>query len=208
MAGARSQPSGTPREGISWADAAVWLVALTVLLGGLALVIAPLVPHGGRFLDDPYRARTVTETVSKESRGATGALIATERTTTRKEADESLVERAFADSGLLMLRLGLVFIAAFLAGAIVQRTMARQFGIEIGPVKVPQLVAAAEASTDAIDKLRGSVNEQLRTLQDRLAEGLTTRVEATDQLRTLAVAIAKAVDELEERVARIEPPAP
>ena len=86
--------------------------------------------------------------------------------------------------------------------------MARQFGIEIGPVKVPQLVAAAEASTDAIDKLSGSVNEQLRTLQDRLAEGLTTRAEATDQLRTLAVAIAQAVDEIEERLARIEPPAP
>src|SRR5215218_6907105 len=101
----RRQSSGTPesesdkakRDEARATRTARWAAGI-VLIVGTTVILFPLWSHVGTvFRDDPFEAREVVETVVK-----TDASGKTTTETTTKEADQSLVERALANGGLLL----------------------------------------------------------------------------------------------------------
>lgn len=104
------------------------IVSGLVLAAGLAAVVAPAARSGWDRLvhDDPFtpdRELTVTRV---EGPGAKLQI-------TRKNAPsgESFVEEALGAAGVLMVRLGLVFVAAFLAGAATQRALIGELQLNV-----------------------------------------------------------------------------
>lgn len=109
------------------------VVAGAVLVIGAALVLAPALFHvGAVFSDDPFRPPETVVTVVKTN--ADGEQ--TTQTTT-KEADQSLVQRALATGGVLLFRVGIVAFAAFLAEAVVQRTLLGNFALKLVQLSFP-----------------------------------------------------------------------
>lgn len=128
-----------------------WAAAVVFLLAFVAVVVP-----GVRHLDlgDPYKPRVVvTKKVTTENGETT-----VERTTA--EADDPLVERALGGGGLLLARLTVACFAAFLAGALVQRTLLGKFGFKAAGVEVPELEEAAAASEAAIADLTRELARQ------------------------------------------------
>jgi hypothetical protein len=211
------------------------VVAAVVFGAGLWFAIGAVVKHHDSSLfADPTEHRTVTTSV-RQSAGpgarpkvtttvvqspATGTTpaqttttVVTEtpavghETTTTKEADDSLFERALAGAGFLFFRVALAALAAFLAGAVVQRTLLGDFAIKVGPLEVPDLPAAAEASKSAITKVKESLKRQTTLLGRRLTQ-VATKLESntatTLQMSQLLQEIATAVTDLERRVTQLE----
>lgn len=111
------------------ADFSAGAIALVVLgLGGL-VVVKPAVDHWSElYRGTPFEVRTSTQRVGKVRAG--------NRQTTTTEASSSFVERLLGKSGLLLMRLCLVAITAFLAGAIWQRVMLGRYGLRDDPEKI------------------------------------------------------------------------
>ena len=95
------------------------MLALAALaLGGL-VVVKPAVDHWGELYHArPFAARTTTETVLKQRAGQS-----TQRTITSKQASGWSAEGVLGKGGLLMLRLGIVALVAFLLAAVVHRVV-------------------------------------------------------------------------------------
>lgn len=169
-----------PRED---ADRLAKRVALTVFLfGSLAILVPALLHVGDVFAEDPFEPRKTTKTVVTQ----TGT--ETEKTeTTTAEADESLLERSLAAGGLLLFRVGIVALAAFLAGAVVQRTVLGNFAIKVGGVEVPEL--AAETLDSAKRELK-NVKEQ----RDVAMRELREVAEQRDQLLDLSQELLRRVN--------------
>jgi hypothetical protein len=153
-------------------------VAAVVFILGVAVVLVPAALHAGDvFRADPFKPRQTHVTVTQRTpRGV--SIVETER-----DADQSFVERSFAEGGLLLLRVGIVALAAFLAGAVVQRTLLSDFALKVGPVEVPELRRAAAVSDRALGDLTAALDSQAertaRTLE--VAASLTERVEALEE---------------------------
>lgn len=113
-------------------------------LGGL-VVVKPAVDHWNElYRGTPFEVRTSTERVGKERAG-------NRQTTTATEASSSFVERLLGKSGLLVMRLCLVAIAAFLAAAIWQRVMLGRYGLRDNPKEIPAPAAtSAHASNGTL----------------------------------------------------------
>jgi hypothetical protein len=158
---------------------AAWAAVVTLLFGLIVVVVPTLANLDTILAADPFVPReTTTRVVESGPQGET-------TTTTTQEADDSLVERLFSSGGLLILRLGLVAAAAFLAGAVVQRTLLGEFAIKIGPVDVPQLKDVAKAADD----LGRDVVGRISALSD-----------ATQQALDASALIAERLDDLERRI--------
>src|SRR5882724_4490205 len=152
---------------------------------------------GGKKKSDPTTTTVVTETPS----------FGKETTTTTSEANDSLFERALAGAGFLFFRIGLAALAAFLAGAVVQRTLLGNFAVKVGPVEVPDLPAAADASKTAITEMKDSLKRQTSTLGRRLVRlgsKLEKNTETTLKTGEVAAQTARAVAELQRRVSQLE----
>lgn len=218
-------PAKTKRDRRWWADWVSRLVAVTVLIGGLVVVAWPYAGEGTLLHDDPDGRRTLTTTVTKSSTAepsrsetvatprdgaattttaVTSKGLETERTTTVSEADDSLLERALSGSGLLFLQLGLVFVAAFLAGGITQRVWMGSFGIKLPFVEFADLPAAAAASTEAIDEVKHGLNEQVQTLAGKMNERFETQSETTAKVLEAVANVSRELSDLGERVERLE----
>ena len=103
-------------------------------------------------------------------------------TTTTKEADRSLLERSLAAGGLLLVRIGVVALAAFLAGAVVQRTLLGNFALKLGPLEIPELKRAAEESERAL----GEIQSQLKTQTEATEEAMSVAADAADAVSSVA----------------------
>jgi hypothetical protein len=99
--------------------------------------------------------------------------------TTTEEGERSFLERVLGDGGLVVLQLGAVLLAAFLAAALLQRMIVGQYAITIGSLELPAIAAdsadALEALNTKIDKLdqdrrdgAANVREHLAVLYKRL----------------------------------------
>lgn len=129
--------------------------AAAVLVIGAALIVAPAVINLGEVWENPFEpASSVTTVVTEKPDGST------ETKTTTGEASRSFVERSLAAGGLLLLRIGIVALAAFLAGAVVQRTILGDFAMKLGPLEVPKLAKAAEASDKALEEIKEELGRQ------------------------------------------------
>lgn len=130
-----------------------------VLVVGTLLIVVPALAHLSDVWTNPFGApqTTVTEVTR------TGSQVTTK--TTRSEAHRSFLEKALAPGGLLLLRIGLVALAAFLAGAVVQRTLLGDFALKMGPLEVPELQRAAAASDEALSAISTELAQQARATE-------------------------------------------
>lgn len=152
-------PSARAPEDI-WARRA----AIAVALLGLVVVVVPAALHIGQVLgDDPFVARKRTVTVVREVDGKTDT-----ETTTSPE-DTAVLDRALSSGGLLLLRLGVVAIAAFLAGATVQRVIAGDFSGKFGPLELRRVSKAAAASSTTVKELAQGVEDQMAVTRQAVA---------------------------------------
>jgi hypothetical protein len=90
--------------------------------------------------------------------------------TTTADARESIFDRTLAAGGLLLLRLGLVAIAAFLSAALVQRAILANFEIRAGPVTIPKhtergLAASRSALSDLAGRIQANAHATVQALQ-------------------------------------------
>ena len=131
-------------------------MAVAVLVLGGLVVVKPAVDHwDDLYRGDPFRAGTTSQVVQKTS----GKKVDRTRTTT-KEASSSFPERMLGDSGVLLLRLCLVVLAAFLAAAVLQRVILGTYGlrggIAPGPRRTPAPASNSALATDRAHELRTS----------------------------------------------------
>jgi hypothetical protein len=153
-------------------------VAAVVFILGVTVVLVPAAVHAGDvFGADPFKPRQTHVTVTHRTPSGV-SIFETER-----DADQSFVERAFAEGGLLLLRVGIVALAAFLAGAVVQRTLLSDFALKVGPVEVPELRRAAAVSDRALGDLTAALDSQAEKTARALevAALLTERIEALEE---------------------------
>ena len=137
------------------ADTWARVTAVLVLAVGLVVVVAPAVLDIADVFDgNAFEPRNTTTRVTKvDAQGREST------ETTEEEADDSFLERSLADGGLLLLRLGLIALAAFLAGAVVQRTLLGEFAVKAGPIELPARETAA-ISAKAIGDIQTGLDAQ------------------------------------------------
>jgi hypothetical protein len=185
----RSQDRDARRRLEARADKWGRLVAVLVLVLGLPIIVVPALLHMGDVWENPFvpSKTTVVEITTRPN----GTQV---RKTTTSEAERSFVERSLAAGGLLLLRLGAVALAAFIAGAVVQRAIMGRFDLKLGPLELAETKRAAEASEEALaavqDDLRGQVQATEGAM--RVAAGAAKGVaalheEITSLNKTLAV---------------------
>jgi DNA-binding XRE family transcriptional regulator len=105
---------------------------MILVLGGL-IVVKPAVDQWDElYRGDPFKEGTTTQIVQETS----GKKVDRTRTTTT-EASSSFPERLLGDSGVLLVRLILVALAAFLAAAILHRALLGNYGLRATAPAVP-----------------------------------------------------------------------
>jgi hypothetical protein len=156
---------------------------------GLAFVVVPTLAHLGEVFTNPYvsPSTTVTEVTTQAGGEPTTKTIT-------KEASRSFVERSLAAGGLLFLRIGVVVLAAFFAGALVQRMILGNYALKVGPVELPELARAAAASAQAVDDITAQLDKQAKATEEAMrvaagtADGLATLHEKLEPLVELLTA--------------------
>jgi hypothetical protein len=162
---------------------------VAVFLLGLVVVVGPAVWHARSLFRDPFTGAQERRTV--ETFGADGTL--TGREVTTSPSGGSLVERSLAAGGVLLLRLAVVSAAAYLAGALVYRTMSGTFPSEIGGVKFAEDAAVglekAGANLEAVRKevaeLAGRMDAaalEVNTMRAAASEGAASVADLHEQL--------------------------
>jgi hypothetical protein len=195
--------------------------AVVVFLAALILLIA----HGvSGSENDAVKTTSLTETTT-DSAGHPSVKKSTSTETSTPASDRSLVGRAFGTGAApLMFQLLLAGLAAFAAGALVQRIWLGEYGITVGPVSIPVLpVISAPAASEAIDLIKDSPQfaeilepgprrrrpyPQFEVIEDDRLALVSLRLELEQRLRELAQAVGLdediALARLPERLARKE----
>jgi DNA-binding XRE family transcriptional regulator len=131
-----------PRNKIAdWTAGA--LAILVLALGGLVVVKPAIDNWDDLYRGDPFSAERTTQVVQTKQAGKPA-----QTTITRKEASASGVERALGKSGLLLLRVALLGVAALLVAAALQRAILGNYSLR--PFGRQQSSAAPAA-----ERLRG-----------------------------------------------------
>jgi hypothetical protein len=153
------------------------------LVLGLALVVAPIVPELRQFFADPFDApRSVSVVTTDAPEGTTTVSSDT-------EASRSFLERALGTGGLFFIRLGAVALAAFAAGAVVQRALLADFALKLGPVEVPALKETASVSEQALSEIEAQLTLQANAVEAAMevaadsADGVAALTEQMESLR-------------------------
>lgn len=107
------------------------LAVIVLALGGL-VVVKPAVDHwDSLYRADPFEVGATTQRI--EQRG--GKPVKTTTTTDKASA----AERVLGNSGLLLVRVMLVALAAFLASAVLHRAILGSYGLRVGRAGAPAL---------------------------------------------------------------------
>lgn len=152
-------------------QADIWarVASVVVAVVGLAVVV---IPTAGNFAfdEDPFEPAQQVKKVETVAADGKKTL-----QTTTSPASPSLAERSLGDGGLLLLRIGVVALASFLAGAVVQRTILARFDLKVGGIEIPELT---EATDDAIVTLAARIERQ----EDATTRALLTLAELSRSL--------------------------
>jgi hypothetical protein len=127
----------------------------------------------------PASRKTTTETVRKggkavsttttvEAQSATPKR-APQTTETTQAGERTFLERVLGDGGLVGLQVGVVLLAAFLAGALLQKVLLGDYSIKIGSLELAAVADASLGLIKAVDTLRADV-DALKGLADHLAD--------------------------------------
>jgi DNA-binding XRE family transcriptional regulator len=131
------------REPIAdWCAGALAVVVL--VLGGLIVVKPAIDDWETLYRSTPFEVGKTTQTVERRTPGER-----VETTTTTTEASSSFAERLLGRSGLLLARLALVALLAFLAAAVLQRAILGSYGLRARPAGAAAPVAAEATPTGA-----------------------------------------------------------
>jgi DNA-binding XRE family transcriptional regulator len=150
-------------------------VAVAILVLGGLVVIKPAVDHWDDvYRGDPFKVGTTTQIVQKTS----GKKVDRTRTTVTEDSS-SFPERLLGDSGVLLIRLALVALAAYLAAALLQRAILGEYGLRRRETPRPRR-AGAESN--------GALTPDPAVGEPRRANGVEDSAGAT-----LAPGIAKLV---------------
>ena len=126
-------------------------VAVAILVLGGLVVVKPAVDHwDDLYRGDPFKAGTTTEIVQNTS----GKKVDRTRTTVTEDSS-SFPERLLGDSGVLLIRLALVALAAYLAAALLQRAILGEYGLRRTETPFPRRAAAESNGTLAPDPANG-----------------------------------------------------
>jgi hypothetical protein len=167
---------------------------ITVFVVGLVVVVGPALWHLGALFKNPFTTSVQRTTV--ETFDAHGNRIGTVVTTA--PAGGSVLERSLASGGVLLLRLAVVAVAAYLSGALVYRTASGSFPSRIGGVEFAEQTGAGLAKlSETVDDLGANVAAVSARL-DLTEAALQADVEA---LGTAGTDSAIALRELHEQLA-------
>lgn len=167
--------------GRSGADTWARVAALLVFLLGFVLIVAPAGWHLTRIVEHPEPSTQTTDVTTHFRAGQPVTWVVQTHA-----GPPSLSDEALAGSGALAWRFGLVVVAAFLAGALTQRTMLANFAMKFGPVEVPSIKSAIGVSERAIGALEAADKRQDQAIQAVMTtaadalEGLESRLDALE----------------------------
>ena len=151
------------RRGIAdWSAAAL---AIAVMAFGGLIVVKPAIDHWDDvYRSDPFVVGTTTQKLRtrEPADGKSQAPRVSRTTTTTTEDASSFAERLLGKSGTLLLRLGLVGLVAYLAGAVLQRALLGNYSLRR---------AQPPAATRAVPALNG--NGTVRPAKPEPAEAPT-----------------------------------
>jgi DNA-binding XRE family transcriptional regulator len=126
------------------ADWSACALAVTILAAGGLVVIKPAVDHwDDLYRGDPFKAGTTSQIVQETA----GKRVDRTRTTTTEQSS-SFPERLLGDSGVLLARLVLLALAAFLAAAVLHRAILGHYGLRAPPAAGSTRAAAPRANGD------------------------------------------------------------
>jgi DNA-binding XRE family transcriptional regulator len=120
------------------------LAVFVLVLGGLIVVKPAIDDWDTLYRSTPFEVGTTTQTVERRTPGER-----IETTTTTTEASSSFAERLLGRSGLLLVRLVLVALLAFLAAAVLHRAILGSYGLRARPAGAAAPAAAFEVPTGA-----------------------------------------------------------
>lgn len=154
------------------------------------------------------QSKTTTKTVEKPSGYPSG-----KKTTTTEEGSRSFTERVLGKSGLALLQLGVIILAAFLAAASVQRVLVGDYALKIGPIEIG---AAQESKEEVSQKLTADLADTIKALKTVEAELATvsgkqskTKTKTAKILRSLAaleLTVKEGLVAIDERIKELEEP--
>lgn len=169
------------------ADLSAALAALAVLVAGLLTVVGDsdvLAPESKTTVTKNAIAETAGTTKTTKTKRGTGAGTTTttvettgagpakpaETTTTVQAGERTFTERILGDGGIIVLQIAAVLLAAFIAGAAVQRVILAEFSFKFGGFELASVAdesAAGIASLDAkVDAMRADTTVALKALDD------------------------------------------
>lgn len=126
-------------------------VAVAILVLGGLVVVKPAVDHwDDLYRGDPFEVGTTTQIVQKTS----GKKVDRTRTTATEDSS-SFPERVLGDSGVLLIRLALVALAAYLAAALLQRAILGEYGLRRADIRRPRRATAESTETLAPNPANG-----------------------------------------------------
>jgi hypothetical protein len=185
----------------SW-GLATFFVVLPLALG---LVLSPVWNHWRELDDGPFERRSETSAVTKVTAGSspskkvtvtrgpgtskkttanetTTTGTTTETTTTVGPAKDSLFVTALGNSGLLLVRIGIALLTAWVAAAAVQRAILGRFGVKVGPIEIaelPEVVVGLDGVKKLVDNLTVQVAELEKKLKPKLEKNERDELEQT-----------------------------
>jgi len=153
------------------------------------------------------QGRTKTRTTWTTRTAAPAVPQSTETTTV--DGGQSFIERMLGDNGVVFLQIGVVLLAAFIAGAAIQRVLVGQYGgLKAGSFEIAEL---ANLSDETVEKLQaalaalqqdssaqlGAMKADVKTIRTRLAR---TRKES----RALDSELSNQLSKILSRLAKVE----
>lgn len=221
MAGPKSKRQGIVTREV--ADVIAFLVALGIAIAGFVFVLGD-----GPSFDQPEKKTTVVEASTGSGVGKSTRAVEIEEsggvkkgkksttsverpsgspsgkeTTTVERAPRSFPERTLGRSGLVLLQLGIVLLAAFLAGAFTQRVLVGDFALKLGGVlEIGALQERTVSTSDALEKLTAALTK-LEAANAQKADSEKVK-ELSDTLGNLSVTLTAAVTQLNDRVKVLE----
>jgi hypothetical protein len=141
-------------------DRVARLTGGVVFLAGLFLVLLPATAPYPVARKDVAAKRTTTRSLETQASTPVQTTKAVESVTSELPAtDESIFERTFDNKGsIVVLRIGLAALAAFIAGALTQRVLLANFSIKIGPGGL-EFSEVAEVASESFEKVSAVVTK-------------------------------------------------
>jgi len=185
------------RRGIAdWSAAAL---AIAVMAFGGLLVVKPAIDHWDDvYRSDPFVVGTTTQKLRTrepaDARSRSSQPRVSRTTTTTTEDSSSFAERLLGKSGTLLLRLLLVGLVAYLAGAVLQRALLGDYSLRRTPAAAASRMVP-EPALNGSGKVRPAKTEPAEAPTATLQNGAETPPESA---ATLAPGIAKLVSSRRE----------